>query len=137
MASTHGLTRRRRGYKPLSGEKPCRGDGPGVRIQALWEKTALLPSVVADTVLNEVEAFLNQDLPKEWSKRLEEKANTVWEHNRTWRRKMLRASGNSGRDMLYMFMRHWLAGIMQKEQPALYKRMPKSYSMGEKPPLPK
>ena len=40
----------------------------------------------------------------------------------------------SGRKQLLAGMRHWLAGVLAKEQPALFRALPECFKVGE--PLP-
>jgi hypothetical protein len=39
-----------------------------------------------------------------------------------------------GREFILMFMRHWLAGVLAKERPALFRDQPESFKVGH--PLP-
>jgi hypothetical protein len=36
----------------------------------------------------------------------------------------------SGRAAILMFMRHWLAGVLAKERPALFRDLPESFKVG-------
>ncbi|HEX7470455.1 MAG TPA: hypothetical protein VF437_06965, partial [Verrucomicrobiae bacterium] len=59
------------------------------------------------------------------------RAEAVFAGNPFWQRKY--TSGH-GRDYLLMTMRHWLAGVLAKERPALFRDLPESFKVGE--PLP-
>ena len=62
---------------------------------------------------------------------LAHRAEAVFAGNPFWQRKY--KSGH-GRDYLLMTMRHWLAGVLAKERPALFRDLPESFKVGE--PLP-
>jgi hypothetical protein len=95
--------------------------------------TPLVPRAVMVAVCHEAGVWLGQPLPRRWIRELTERANTIYAHNRRFRRK-IRGKGTSGRDYLWMFARHWLAALMGERRPHLYARLPSSYSNGH--PLP-
>lgn len=83
----------------------------------IYDDTLILPEVVADTVANEKisSSAKTKNLPlddkrhrieKALAKDLVRKANKIYENNAYFRKK-LDASGNKGRDALYVYMRHW------------------------------
>lgn len=92
-------------------------------------ETILLPSVIADSVCGEAAYFLKSDIPLGYSNRLAERADAVYEANKRFRR-MLNGKGDRPRDMLYGFMRHWLAGFIRKDHPALFRRLPAGFANG-------
>ena len=47
---------------------------------------------------------------------------------------MLKRPGNRGRDNLYVYMRHWTAGWLKRERPALFKCLPWAYAQGQRLP---
>jgi hypothetical protein len=95
--------------------------------------TPLRPRAVAEAVWEEASVWLEQPLPRRWLRELIAEANTVYAHNPRFRRK-LRANGNSGRDWLWAFTRHWLAALIHERRPQLHRRLPNSYNTGD--PLP-
>lgn len=101
--------------------------------------TPLVPRAVAEAVCEEAGVWLGQPLPRRWIRELTARANTIYAHNPRFRRKV-RGPGTSGRDYLWAFARHWLAGLMWDRRPHLHARLPNSYSWGhplpEKPPVP-
>jgi hypothetical protein len=74
-------------------------------------------------------AWLDEELPREWIRRLAVRADVIYFHNPRFRRK-IRGQGNAGRDWLWMFTRHWLAAMILKRSPQLYARLPAAYSIG-------
>ncbi|MGD0251541.1 MAG: hypothetical protein ABSC01_02460 [Verrucomicrobiota bacterium] len=101
------------------------------RCRWLWieRDTPIIPAVVAGAVWREASAWLDVELPREWIRRLAVRADVIYFHNPRFRRK-IRGSGNTGRDWLWMFTRHWLAAMIRKRSPQLYARLPASYSAG-------
>lgn len=98
----------------------------GIRID--WD-TPILPHIVAWAVCNEAAAWLGSPLPTKWVRELSARANTIYAHNERFRRR-IRGAGNRGRDYLWMFVRHWLAALLQERRPRLFARLPASYSTG-------
>jgi len=95
--------------------------------------TPIVPSAIAAAVLEEAGVWLGQPLPRRWIRELTAYANTVYAHNPSFRRRV-RGQANSGRDYLWAFTRHWLAGLMWERRPQLHARLPNSYCVGH--PLP-
>jgi len=103
---------------------------PRLRIEL---DTPLVPQAAAQAVLEEASGWLGEELPRAWIGVLTEMANSVYAHNTQFRR-IIRRSGEAGRDGLWTFMRHWMAGLLYHHQPHLYARLPSSYQVGH--PLP-
>src|SRR5437773_2848981 len=103
------------------------------RIRRIESDTPIVPRAVMEAVCEEAGVWLGQPLPRRWVPELTAYANTVYAHNPRFRRKV-RAPGNRGRDYLWAFTRHWLAGLMWERRPQLHARLPNSYSVGH--PLP-
>jgi hypothetical protein len=95
--------------------------------------TPLVPQAVASAVWAEASQWLGEELPQAWRVRLTQRAEAVYASNPRVRRR-LQGPGNGGRDWLWAFTRHWLAALISKQRPALYARLPASYSVGQ--PLP-
>src|SRR6266567_4168166 len=103
------------------------------RIPQIESDTPIVPRAIMEAVCEEAGIWLGQPLPRRWIRELAARANAVYAHNPRFRRKV-RARGNSGRDYLWAFTRHWLSGLMWERRPQLHARMPNSYSVGH--PLP-
>ena len=101
------------------------------RSRRLWieRDTPIIPAAVAVAVWEEASAWLDVELPREWIRRLAVRADVIYFHNPRFRRK-IRGSGNTGRDWLWMFTRHWLAAMIRRREPQLYARLPASYGTG-------
>jgi hypothetical protein len=103
------------------------------RVPQMELDTPLRPRAVAEAVWEEASVWLEQPLPRRWLRELIAEANTIYAHDPRFRRK-LRAEGDSGREWLWVFMRHWLAALMYERRPYLHARLPVSYNTGH--PLP-
>lgn len=76
-----------------------------------FEETALMPSVVADTVGETFTAEMGKpELASDYSKYLMEELQRVYENNPSWAEKIVADTDNS-RDVLYSFMTHWAAAF--------------------------
>ena len=100
--------------------------------------TGLVPLWVAESILQEAGNCLRESLPAEWAAALAEKAERCFAGHRQFRRLVSSNAnhGNAGRANLRRFMRHWLAGILMKKRPALYRRLPWNYALGAAPVVP-
>ena len=66
-----------------------------------------------------------------YADKLAQRAERVFANHPFWQRKFQSAAG---REHMLSGMRHWLAGVLAKEQPALFRDLPDSYKVGA--PLP-
>jgi len=103
------------------------------RVPRIELDTPIVPRAIAAAVVEEAGVWLGQPLPRRWVRELTAYANTVYAHNPRFRRKV-RGAGNRGRDYLWAFTRHWLAGLMWERRPQLRARLPNTYCVGH--PLP-
>jgi len=103
------------------------------RILRIESDTPIVPRAIMEAVCEEAGVWLGQPLPRRWIRELTARANAVYARNPRFRRKV-RASGDSGRDYLWAFTRHWLAGLLWERRPQSHTRLPNSYSVGH--PLP-
>jgi hypothetical protein len=97
------------------------------RIEA---ETILLTCLIADRVVQELSRFLGVDLDTgdhELANKLIERAERIYEANPRFRRSMKQ---RSGRDDLYMWMRHWLSGEVSDCRPDLSLRIPDDFKRG-------
>ena len=96
---------------------------------ALERDTLLVPEWVAENVVQEAERFLKADLPENFAERLAAKAHYLYPRHKHFH-KGLNRPGNSGRETLVMFMRHWTAGWLKRARNPLHKKLPHSFGMG-------
>lgn len=97
---------------------------------------ALLPWAVAESICAEAGVFLGVAVPRRRARWLEAKAQRCFEHSRHFRAKML-ARGEAPLHNLRMFMRHWLASLLQLERPDLWYALPPYFAMGVRLPAEK
>lgn len=100
---------------------------PASRIQT---DTPIIPTAVANSVWREASFWLGEELPREWIADLAERAEVIYAHNPRFR-KLLHQRGNSGRDWLWAFTRHWLSGLLIEHHPSLAERLPSEYKVGK------
>ncbi len=99
----------------------------------LERDTLLWPEVIAETVVQEVEHFLGEELPVRYAVWLAAKAELCYSARRQFYRK-LRSSGNAAREWLCVYMRHWLDSLLGLERPDLHRCLPVEFSNGRKLP---
>jgi hypothetical protein len=63
--------------------------------------------------------------------KLARRAEAVFAHHPSWQRRFKSARG---REFILTSMRHWLAGVLAREHPALFRDLPESFKVGH--PLP-
>jgi hypothetical protein len=94
-------------------------------------QTSHCPLYVAWLVLDEARDYFRTEIPENYAAELAQRAEMVFANHPFWQRKFQSAAG---RERLLSGMRHWLAGVLAKEQPALFSDLPDSYKVGA--PLP-
>lgn len=92
-------------------------------------KTTLLPWLVAEAVCGEAARWLESEVPRSFAPQLAARAVRLYAVNPPFARR-LRSPGNVGREWLRIFMRHWLAGRLALQHPALFHRLPSSFCVG-------
>src|SRR5437867_345099 len=106
------------------------GSWAGLRRPARIETdTPIIPRAVAEAVWEEANVWLDEELSRQWVAELAERADVIYHHNARFRH-LLRQPGNAGRDWLWAFTRHWLAGLIWRYRHDLYECLPRSYSAG-------
>ena len=95
--------------------------------------TPIVPFAIAQAVHEEASRWLKTDLPRSWISLLTRRANAIYAHNPRFRQ-TIRRKGNAGRDYLWAFTRHWLAGLLYHRCYDLYTRLPRGYTAGQPPP---
>jgi hypothetical protein len=94
-------------------------------------QTSHCPLYVAWVVLDEARDYFRTEIPETYAAALAQRAEGVFANHPFWQRRFQSAAG---REYLLSVMRHWLAGVLAKEQPALFRDLPDSYKVGH--PLP-
>jgi hypothetical protein len=104
-------------------------------------RTSWVPSPGSSTrkkhLIRPADTFSPSDAEKaslmgeELADKLARRAEAVFAHHPFMQRQFKSASG---RTAILKFMRHWLAGVLAKERPALFRDLPESFKIGQ--PLP-
>jgi len=85
-------------------------------------RTELIPSPVPRR-----RDILSHPMGEELANKLARRAEAVFAHQPFWQRKYQSARG---REYILMSMRHWLAGVLARERPALFRALPESFKVG-------
>ena len=94
-------------------------------------QTSHCPLYIAWLVLDEARDYFRTEISENCAAELAQRAEMVFANHPFWQRKFQSASG---REYMLSGMRHWLAGVLAKEQPALFRALPDSHKVGA--PLP-
>ena len=94
-------------------------------------QTSHCPTYIAWIILDEARNYFRTEISENYAAKLAQRAEAVFAKHPFWR---LKFQSESGREHLLAGMRHWLAGVLAKEQPALFRDLPESFKVGE--PLP-
>jgi hypothetical protein len=118
------------------------------QIERMANETSLLPHVVADSVIQELAVHLDRAGHAPWlvellNARAREMADTLGrraaaiycanaEHDRAFARDLRSVHG---RDLLYAFTQHWLAGLLfERHGQAALDALPSDFARGKQPP---
>jgi hypothetical protein len=94
-------------------------------------RTSYAPLYLAWHVLDEVRHYFRAPTPEAFAGQLARRAETVFAHHPFWQRRFQSAGG---REAILASMRHWLAGVLARERPALFRDLPEHFKVGH--PLP-
>ena len=83
-------------------------------------------------VFDEVRHYFHTPIPEVFADTLARRAEAVFAHHPSWQRKY---QSRRGRGYILSSMRHWLAGVLARERPALFRQLPESFKIGH--PLPR
>lgn len=95
----------------------------------LERDTPLVAMPAAQTVVEEASLHLGTPLPERLATRIAHQARRTFAHSAQFRI-LVGAKGDRGRDLLYVFMRHWLAARLLEDLPDLYSRLPSGFANG-------
>jgi hypothetical protein len=83
-------------------------------------------------ILDEARNYFRTALPEGYAEKLAQRAEAVFARQPFWQRKF---TSRHGREAILVSMRHWLAGMLACEQPALFGKLPENYKVGAPLPL--
>ena len=91
--------------------------------------------------MDEARDYFRTPIPEAFADKLARRAEAVFAHQPFWARKASPRAGarqqfeyRRQREFILMSMRHWLAGVLARERPALFRALPESFKIGH--PLP-
>ena len=94
--------------------------------------TSYCPLYLAWRILDEARDYFRTPIPEAFADKLAHRAEAVFAHHPSWQRRFKSARG---REFILMSMRHWLAGVLARERPGLFRALPESFKIGlELPP---
>jgi hypothetical protein len=82
-------------------------------------------------IFGEARDYFRTPIPEAFADKLAHRAEAVFARHPFWQRKF---QSVHGRDAILTSMRHWLACVLAKENPALFRDLPESFKVGQ--PLP-
>ena len=100
-------------------------------VREFERQTSYCPLYLAWRIVDEARDYFRTPIPEAFADKLARRAEAVFAHHPSWARKFQSAHG---REYILMSMRHWLAGVLAKERPALFRALPESFKIGH--PLP-
>jgi len=89
--------------------------------------TSYCPLYLAWRIVDEARDYFRTPIPEAFADRLAHRAEAVFAHQPFWQRKY---QSTRGREYILMSMRHWLAGVLARERPALFRALPESFKVG-------
>jgi hypothetical protein len=117
--------------------------------------TSYCPLYLAWQIVDEARDYFRTPIPEAFADQLARRAEAVFAHQPFWARKAsprartLKSSPRAGsrkvaahagtqqqfecrrqREYILMSMRHWLAGVLARERPALFRALPESFKVG-------
>jgi hypothetical protein len=93
--------------------------------------TSFCPLYLAWRIVDEARDYFRTPIPEAFADKLARRAEAVFAHHPSWQPRFKSARG---RDAILTSMRHWLAGVLAKERPVLFRDLPESFKIGH--PLP-
>ena len=89
--------------------------------------TSYCPLYLAWRIVDEARDYFRTPIPEAFADKLDHRAEAVFAHQPFWQRKY---QSPRGREYILMSMRHWLAGVLARERPALFRALPENFKVG-------
>ena len=100
-------------------------------VREFERQTSYCPLYLAWRIVDEARDYFRTPIPEAFADQLARRAEAAFAKHPFMQRQFKSASG---RVAILMFMRHWLAGVLARERPALFRALPESFKVGH--PLP-
>ena len=101
--------------------------------------TSYCPLYLAWCIVDEARDYFRTEIPESYARKLARRAEAVFAKHPSWAREAT-PRGPAGarqqfqcqrqREFILKFMRHWLAGVLARENPVLYRQLPESFKTG-------
>ena len=112
-------------------------------VREFERQTSYCPLYLAWRIVDEARDYFQTPIPEAFADKLARRAEAVFAKHPSWAREAT-PRGPAGarqqfqcqrqREFILKFMRHWLAGVLARERPALFRQLPESFKIGH--PLP-
>ena len=132
-------------------------------VREFERQTSYCPLYLAWRIVDEARDYFRTEIPDSYARKLAQRAEAVFAKHALSSAKWRRGTGRGGasstaplsgslpvgrgerersiwwhrfqnREFILKFMRHWLAGVLARENPVLYRQLPESFKIGK--PLP-
>ena len=113
-------------------------------IREFERQTSYCPLYLAWRIVDEARNYFRTEIPESYARKLARRAEAVFAHHPSWAREAT-PRGPAGarqqfqcqrqREFILKFMRHWLAGVLARENPVLYRQLPESFKIGLELPV--
>ena len=122
---------KRKIYAPVTEFERAVAKAEGQRLNAevseFEQKTSYCPLYLAWRILDEARDYFRTPIPETFADKLAHRAEAVFARHPSWQRWF---KSRHGRDAILTSMRHWLAGVLARERPALFRDLPESRASG-------
>jgi len=106
-------------------------------VREFERQTSYCPLYLAWHMVDEARNYFRQPIPEAFADKLARRAEAVFAHHPSWARKATPRAGAQDqfqcarqREFILKFMRHWLASVLAKENPILFRQLPESFKIG-------
>jgi hypothetical protein len=119
----------------VEGREPRAGQAKRYEPVRKFERaTSYCPLYLAWRILDEARDYFRTPIPEAFADKLAHRAEVVFAHHPFWQRRFSASAKASARQAILTSMRHWLAGVLARERPALFRDLPERFKVGH--PLP-
>ena len=108
-------------------------------VREFERQTSYCPLYLAWRIVDEARDYFRTEIPESYARKLARRAEAVFAHHPSWAREAT-PRGPAGarqqfqcqrqREFILKFMRHWLAGVLARENLVLYGQLPESFKIG-------
>jgi hypothetical protein len=106
-------------------------------VKEFERQTSYCPLYLAWRIVDEARDYFRTSIPETFADKLAHRAEAVFAHQPFWARKVAAHAGarqqfecRRQREYILMSMRHWLAGVLARERPALFCALPERFKIG-------